>query len=1165
MIQGWVVALSAVIYIGLLFVVASYGDRASRCPPVAGRGRPTIYALSLAVYCTSWTFFGSVGLAASTGLEFLTIYIGPIIMIGLGYPLLRRVVRLANAERITSIADFIAARYGNNAMVAQVATLIAVVGTLPYISLQLKAVSGSVITLVGPVAGGFGGIPAAFADISLLVALSMALFAILFGTRHVDATEHQEGLMLAVAAESVVKLLAFIAVGVFVTFVLFDGPADLFRKAAEAGALDHFTDDFAIDTWLAMTMLSLLAIILLPRQFHVAVVENNSDAEISRAAWLFPLYLFLINLFVVPIALAGVLTLEPNVDADTFVIALPLAAGDAAMTLTAFIGGLSAATAMVIVACVALSIMISNNIVVPLILRHRREAIENVSDPGYRLLAIRRGAIVAVMLLAYAYYRLTGGTAALASIGLLSFAAMAQFAPAFFGGLVWRRGTARGAIAGLLTGFAVWAYTLLLPAFAKSGVFPAGMMEEGPFGIALLRPHSLFGSAMSPLAHGVLWSLLLNTLAFISVSLARRPEPIERLQANVFVPRELVQAPAFRMWRTTVTAGDLMETAARYVGAERAERSYRAFAERGRGTIEPNRPADIHILRFTEQLLTSAIGASSSRIVLSLMMKRRDPSAKSAFKLLDDATAAIQYNRDLLQTALDQVSQGIAVFDRDLRLICWNRQFRTLLNLADEFGRVGTPLDAIVRENAEHGEFGAGNVETLVADRIDRMAGRQQTYREIFHSTGTVLEVRTNPMPDGGIVTTYTDISERVRTEETLEFRVRERTEELTRVNQALVVAKALADEANVGKTRFLAGAGHDILQPLNAARLYATALVERVGDGPNRSIVSNIDAALEAVEEIIGAVLDISRLDTGALRPEVSTFRLNDVLASLSVEFAPVGKEKGLDLRILPTSVVVRSDRQLLRRLLRNLISNAVKYTSRGRVLVGCRRRGEDVVVSVYDTGLGIDPSQHRRVFEEFQRLNIGVSEPRGLGLGLSIVERISRVLDHEISLASTPGQGSCFSVRLPIAHAEPLPARPRSEVMVPLDGLAGAIVLCIDNEEQVLDGLAALLGGWGCVVLKARSGEEAVAVVAAAARPPDIAVVDYHLDGDDGVSVVESLRSRFYFAMLAILITADRSSVIRSEAKRVGMTVINKPVRPAALRAAIARGRASRIVAAE
>ena len=368
--------------------------------------------------------------------------------------------------------------------------------------------------------------------------------------------------------------------------------------------------------------------------------------------------------------------------------------------------------------------------------------------------------------------------------------------------------------------------------------------------------------------------------------------------------------------------------------------------------------------------------------------------------------------------------------------------------------------------------------------RVDLMATRHETYRQVFQPTGAVLEVRSSPMPGGGIVTTYTDITERVETEETLELRVQERTEELTRVNDALAMAKALAEEANVGKTRFLASAGHDILQPLNAARLYATSLVEQVGESPNRSTVSNIDAALEAVEEIIGAVLDISRLDTGALKPEIGPFRLNDVLSALAVEFAPVANDKGLELRVLPCSLVVQSDRRLVRRLLQNLISNAVKYTSSGRVLVGCRRRGSNVVVSVYDTGQGIASSQQRRVFQEFQRLDGAADGPRGLGLGLSIVERISRVLDHEVSLISAPGKGSCFSVVLPIASVQTVPARRPRDVAVPATGVSGALVLCVDNEPQVLDGLATLLAGWGCVVLKAHSAAAAADAIANADR---------------------------------------------------------------------------------
>src|SRR5690242_10190976 len=481
MLQGWIVVAIALVYIGLLFVVASYGDRA-RLLGREGRARLLIYPLSLAIYCTSWTFFGSVGLASRTGYDFLAIYVGPVLMIALASPLLVRIVRLAKSQNITSIADFIAARYGKHQGVAAIVALIAIVGTIPYIALQLKAVSGSLSTILGPLATGSAARQPMLGDIALLVALAMASFAMLFGTRHIDATEHQHGLILAIATESLVKLLAFLAVGVFVTFAMYDGPAALFAEAMHhPQAAKVLSTAPSFGTFATMTLLALFAILLLPRQFHVAVVENNNVGEIRRAAWLFPLYLVLINLFVVPIAIAGVMTFPADkVDSDMYVLALPLAAGSHALAIAAFVGGLSAATAMVIVESVALAIMVSNDIVVPMVLKRREAYATGSADVGTLLLSARRIAIVAILLLAYFYYRFAGD-AQLASIGLLSFAAVAQLAPAFFVGLIWRRGTARGAIAGMSIGILVWAYTLLLPSFADAGLAGAGILAHGPF------------------------------------------------------------------------------------------------------------------------------------------------------------------------------------------------------------------------------------------------------------------------------------------------------------------------------------------------------------------------------------------------------------------------------------------------------------------------------------------------------------------------------------------------------------------------------------------------------------------------------------------------------------------------------------------------------------
>ncbi|MBH0237479.1 PAS domain-containing hybrid sensor histidine kinase/response regulator [Methylobrevis albus] len=1167
MLEGWVIITVAVAYLCLLFLVASWGDRRGRrLPP--GAGRPMIYALSLGVYCTSWTFFGSVGLASTRGFDFLTIYIGPILVFLVGYPLLRRVIQLAKAEHITSVADFIAARYGKSQTVAAVVTLIAVTATIPYIALQLKAVSSSVVTLIGygDAVGPLPPVPV-IGDLALLVALIMALFAVLFGTRHINATEHQEGLMLAIAAESAVKLVAFLVVGAYITYGLNDGVGDLIDKATAAGHLDLFTGPLDGGTWIAQILLSSFAIMMLPRQFHVTVVENNSDGELRRAAWIFPLYLVAINLFVAPIALAGLLAFGSGVPGDNYVLALPMLAGNGLMTLIAFIGGLSAATAMVIVASVALSIMISNDFVIPFLLRQRTDETFAAKDMGKVLLNVRRMAILGVLLCAYVYHRFAGNTGGLASIGLLSFAAIAQLGPAFLLGLVWRRGTARGAIAGMSSGFAVWGYTLLLPNLVASGVIAPAILVDGPFGITMLRPQSLFNFAVDPFTHGVFWSLAVNLVAFVFVSLMRPPAPIERMQATVFVPTAFTPAPSYRRWRTSTTVYDLKSTVARYIGPERADRSFARFARENEVTLEPLHPASVDLLRFAEQLLAGAIGAASSRLVLTLLLKRSDPSTKAAMKLLDDASEAIQYSRDLLQIGIDQVAQGIAVYDADLRLVCWNRRFRDLQALPAEFGQVGTPLTEILRFNAERGFYGAGRPESLVDDRIGRYITRMDVTYEALAPLGTVLEIRTSPMPDGGFVMTTTDITERIEAEralaranESLERRVVERTEALTVANAALARAKAAADEANIGKTRFLAAASHDILQPLNAARLYTTALVERLADSSPGRDIRNVDASLEAVEEILGAVLDISRLDTGSLKPEIGLVRIDDILGQLGLEFAPAAAARGLKLTVVRSGLTVRSDRRLLRRLLQNLISNAIKYTPEGRVLVGCRRRGGRVLVQVYDTGLGIPEAQQKVIFEEFHRLDQGARIAPGLGLGLSIVERIARVLDHAVRVRSAPGRGSLFEVALPAAPALPRSELPAEPARIPAADLAGIQVLCIDNEPAILAGMATLLGGWGCEVLTAANAREATRLLHETRFRPDVMLVDYHLDEGTGVEAIAHLRWRFGDRIPAVLVTANRSPDLRAEAQDKGIGLMFKPVKPAALRAQLAQYRASR-----
>src|SRR5438876_62069 len=1169
MLHDWGVIAAAFGYIGFLFLVASYGDRLS--PTQRGRASALIYPLSLAIYCTSWTFFGSVGFATRTSVDFIAIYLGPILMIALGTPLLRRVIQLAKSQNITSIADFIAARYGKSQAVAATVAAIAIIGSVPYIALQLKAVASSLETILIEDQA-FSSIPL-IGDMALIVTLAMAAFAVLFGTRQADATEHQHGLMLAVATESIVKLVAFLAAGVFVTFWMF-GPLELIERAMKTPeAVRAISHTPSIGNFLTMVLLSFFAIVLLPRQFHVSVVENSSDAEVGRARWLFPLYLVAINLFVIPIAIAGLVTFPfGGVDSDMFVLALPIKGNAVLLSIGVFIGGLSAATAMVIVECVALSIMVSNDIVVPLVLQRGPRSRAGERDFGDFLLRVRRFAIFAIMVMAYFYYRALGN-AQLAAIGLLSFAAIAQLAPAFFGGLFWRRATARGAMAGMLVGIAVWSYTLFLPSFLDGNTAGLLLLQHGPFGIEALRPQALFGADLPPLLHGVLWSLSLNLLTYVVLSLAREPSSIERLQADLFVPDTLAPTtPTFRRWRTTVTVQDIQSTVAQYLGPDRARHSFEAFAAIRNTRLDKAAPADFELLRHAEHLIASSIGAASSRLVMSLMLRKRTVSAKAALKLLDDSHAALHFNREILQTALNHVRQGIAVFDADLQLICSNRQFGEILGLPLHFVQIGIPLQEILEFMGSISPASLGDSNALLERRLAAYTTEGEPYLERLPDRHMVIEVRSNRMPGGGLVITFFDVTPSFeaaealeRSNATLEKRVRDRTEELTRLNSELALAKSTAEDANISKTRFLAAASHDILQPLNAARLYVTSLVERQNGGEDSRLVENIDDSLEAIEEILGALLDISRLDAGAMTTSITSFKMADLMRSLEIEFAPIARAKGLQLTFVPCSLPVESDRSLLRRLLQNFISNAIKYTPRGRVLVGCRRHGQSLQIGVYDTGVGIPVTKRGEIFKEFHRLEQGARIARGLGLGLSIVERLARVLNHGIAIDATASGGSVFSVTVPIAKAINHTAAVTSATPLSKTPMSGALIVCIENDAAILDGMKTLLKAWDAEVIAVTDPDAAIAAIESSGGSGTGLLVDYHLDRGNGVAAIREIRRRFGENIPAILITADRSPNVRAAAREENIAILNKPVKPASLRALLGQWRAQQLVAAE
>lgn len=1151
-LSSGLIAAVALIYMAILFAIAFYGDRRRTSMPP--RIRAWVYSLSLAVYCTSWTFFGAVGQAAEQLWSFLPIYLGPIIILLFAPWVLQKMVMISKQENITSIADFIAARYGKSQALAVVVALVCLVGVLPYIALQLKGIVLGVNLLIGEGASASG---TSAQDTALIVSLVLALFTILFGTRNLDVTEHHRGMVLAIAFESLVKLLAFLAVGAFVTYGLYDGFDDLLGQAKANPALDSFWAKPL--NWPALMMqtgLAMIAIICLPRQFHVTVVENIEPKDLNLARWVFPAYLVLAALFVVPIALAGQMLLPAGVTPDSFVISLPLAQSHPSLALLAFIGGASAATGMVIVASVALSTMISNDMLLPWLLRR-----QNTERPfeafRYWMLTARRVSIVLILLLAYVCYRLLGPNASLATIGQVSFAAIGQLAPAMFGALLWKPANRQGVFAGLAFGALIWFYTLVLPLAARGLGWP---LVNFP-GLASLL-YGPIGFPMDALTRGVMLSLTGNFLLFAWVSYFSRTRVAEHWQAGRFIGHDFGAKPSSRSL-LAVRVDDLLLLASRFVGEERARQSFMRFAYRQGKGFDPSQSATSEWIAHTERLLAGVLGASSTRAVVKAAIEGREMQVEDVVRIVDEASEVLQFNRALLQGAIENITQGISVVDQALRLVAWNQRYIELFDYPEGQVYIGRPVAELIRFNAQRGLLGDGDVEEHVRKRLYWMRqGTAHTSERLFPN-GRVIELIGNPMPGGGFVMSFTDITEFREAEralkaanEGLEQRVAERTFELSQLNQALSEAKGVAEAANQSKTRFLAAVSHDLMQPLNAARLFSAALSHQDEALPieARELVRHLDTSLRSAEDLISDLLDISRLENRRISPERNAFVLNSLFDTLGAEFKALAAEQGVDFRLRGSRLRVDSDSKLLRRVLQNFLTNAFRY-AKGRVLLGVRRSQGQLRLEVWDRGPGIPEDKRQVIFEEFKRLDSHQTRAeKGLGLGLAIADGLCRVLEHKLEVRSWPGKGSVFSVTVPLAlhaqeHAPTLQVEPNGQA------LTGTRVLCIDNEDSILTGMHSLLSRWGCQVWTARNRLECEHLLSERVRP-QLALVDYHLDeGDTGTELMAWLRTRLGEPLPGVVISADGRPELIAQVHAAGLDYLAKPVKPAALRALLNR----------
>ncbi len=1128
MLSAGGVVFAALLWLGAMFAVAVWGERR---PRAFDRRWGDVYALSLAVYCTSWTFFGTVTQAARYGWPLTPTFVGTILLYVFGIGLLMRLARQVRESNSTSVADYVASRLGQDGWLAAAVTFVAVLGIVPYIALQLKAVAMSFALLVG---GDAREVPA-WQDSALYVALAMAAFAMLFGTRSASAAEHNRGLILAMAFEALLKLGALMAIGVFAFTLPVQGSAvELLRP--QAGDLSGFAP---------LVLLGVLAMFTLPHQFHVGAVECRDERHVLRARWLFPLYLLLIALPVLPLARAGdALLAAQGVPSDLYVLALPLSQGREDLALLGFLGGLSAGTGMVIVSTLTLSLMIGNHWLTPLWLRGvwaprraaRTAAAESQPDLRSAVLIQRRVGILAIVLLAWGYSRLIAGNDALADVGALSFSALAALAPAL-GFALWRPQTPpRAVLLGIVAAVAMWAWLLLVPVLVEARALDTDWLRSGPGGWALFAPDAFFGlTGWSRLGRAVAMSLF---------------------------------AGVFTTWIATTWGAGWWQAGPRRAGARGlALDSLRAAGLR----FLPRETVDAALLGAPasgavpaaqearlERELAAVLGAASARLLLDAARREAGRDFDTVAAIVGEASQDLRFNQRLLEAALENMSQGISVVDRELRLVAWNRRYAELFGYPDSLLRVGVPVAELLRWNLANG-WAAEAIEAEVDKRIRHMhAGTPYVSERVFPARdggdgvvieGVVIEIRGNPMPDGGFVATFTDVTAfrraeaaLIRSNETLEERVADRT---ARLDQA----RAEAERANDAKSRFLTAIGHDLLQPLHAAQLFTDALIEQSPDGARRAQAQRIRGALDSTGDLLAGLLDMSRLEAGGLVPQPRVFPLADVLEPLASEFAALAGERGLRFRHRPTRAWVRTDPQLLRRVLQNFLANAVRYTTRGGVLLGVRRVGGALRIEVHDTGPGIPASQQRAIFEEFRRGEGAAGQ--GLGLGLAIADRIATLLDAPLRLRSLPGRGTVFS--LDVAAVAPPRAEAAQTTSAP-NALDGLRVLIVDNDPQALAALQTILAGWQCRVDACADGAAAETLLASGADPA-LWLFDYHLDdGDTGVALQSRLASRFG-PRPCLILSADDSGDVRRIALEHGLGLLPKPVKALALKSMLRR----------
>jgi len=1159
MFSNWLLISVSIGYISLLFLIAYLGGKYRH--KLVEKQHAIIYALSLGVYCTSWGFLGTSAQAAKGSFTYISVYLGPILLFVFAWPFIQRMIKTCLKLKITSIADLLSARFGKSQSLAFIVTVVALIGTLPYIALQLKAIVYSYKILQQnqdfPVW-----------QLGLIVSSILAGFTIIFGIRTIDVTERHPGVMIAIAFESAVKLIAFLMVGIFVSFFIYDSPAEIWRLSQAHVSLSQQFESSNLINMVGLLIIVMSACLCLPRQFQVMFVEIKEQKNSNIARWWLPAYILVFAFFAGPIGLAGTLNYGDSLEADAYVLFLPAYNGQVWLSLFAFLGAVSAASSMVIVSTIALSTMLSNEIVFPLMFKLSPQKQHDFLHFQSRLLRIRKALVITVITLSYGMLLLSPPDT-LSSLGEVAFGAIAQIGPALIAAFFWRRATQKGVLWGIGSGFSIWILFNLLP---QLGFYS----------------HLSIDSSLSSSTVVTLFGLLVNILVLAIVSLLTHQSIREEMQSKFFYKQDK-QQQSYLPKQPKADVRELEYLVARFIGEDKSAECFNSFnlAHEHKKHKTNNEALIVH----AENTLASVIGSASAKLVISFALGGREIAFDQVVKIVEDnSTQQLEFSRSVLQGAIENTSEGISVIDGNLNLVAWNKQYLDIFNYPQNFIYIGCPINQLIRYNLSNQKHHIHDIEAQVLKRLEYIRAGSKHKSERMLKNGKTISIEGNPIPGGGFVMIFSDITEYRKAEKylkeentDLESRVLARTEELEKANlelekanQNLANAQLKAEQAHLKKSQYLRACSHDLLQPLSAARLFSSAvsLSPKVSK-KERNQIKQIDTSLEIANNLLLDLNEIARIESGNISPDITVFPVERLFSMLHSEFSVLTKDYNMDFHCRSSKLYIRSDFTLLSRIIQNFLSNAFRYANNGKVLLGCRRKGQQLCIQVLDNGPGIPEDKQQQVFEQFTQLSTKIVGPKGLGLGLNIAQSLAVILNHNLGLTSKAGHGCLFSVAVPIMAA---PQIQKPIVQRSSSTLQGVGVLCIDNEPDVLSGMRDLLSAWKCKVYSAISAEQAIEFYQKHEESIDILLVDYQLGEEDisrkiasdvdfnnlrnkpntteinhynGIELIQHLRAQSHYPLPAILITATTDETVLVQAQQADVGYLRKIVKPIALRA--------------